>query len=96
MKKSVLCLSVVAAVAAAVALGAAEPGRKLVWSDEFNGTCLDTNRWIRLDKGSAPWRKHMSLRPDLVEMKDGALVLWGVANSDLSADERPCTAAGRT
>ena len=53
-----------AGMALSMALSAGATGeRKLVWSDEFNGTELDTKRWNR----------HMSKRPDLVELKDGAL-----------------------
>ena len=69
-------------------------GRRLVWSDEFNGTTLDTNRWNRCQKGQSDWNRHMSDRPDLVEVKDGVLVLWGVANTDTNADSRPFLTGG--
>lgn len=66
----------------------------LSWSDEFNGSELDTNRWTRIGKGSSPWNKHMSTREDLVQLKDGALVLWGVANNDQASDPRPFLTGG--
>ena len=69
-------------------------GRRLLWSDEFDGTALDTNRWSRCEAGKADWMRNMSLRPDLVEVKDGQLVLWGVANSDTNADPRACLTGG--
>jgi beta-glucanase (GH16 family) len=69
-------------------------GRTLLWSDEFNGTALDTNRWNRCRQGTADWNRHMSLRPDLVQVTDGKLVLWGVANKDRAADPRPFLTGG--
>lgn len=36
----------------------------------------------------------MSARPDLVEVKDGALVLWGKVNTDQKADPRPFLTGG--
>ena len=66
----------------------------LDWCDEFNGSCLDTNRWNRCVQGDADWMKHMSTRPDLVQVKDGSLVMWGVANKDRNADPRPFLTGG--
>lgn len=67
---------------------------KLLWSDEFDGTSLDATRWNRCAKGGSDWNRHMSTRPDLVEVKDGSLVLWGVANTDTNADPRPFITGG--
>ena len=72
----------------------AKTARKLVWSDEFNGTKLDTKRWSRCNVGQSDWNRHMSTRPDLVEVKNGSLVLWGVANSNTNADPRPYLTGG--
>ena len=68
--------------------------RKLVWRDEFNGSSLDTNRWNRCEQGKGDWNRHMSVRKDLVEVKNGALVLWGVANKDKKSDPRPFLTGG--
>jgi beta-glucanase (GH16 family) len=76
------------------ASAAGAPARKLVWSDEFNGTSLDTKRWNRCKKGGSDWNKHMSPRADLVEVKDGALVMWGVANTNMNDDPRPYLTGG--
>ncbi len=63
-----------AGMALSMALSACAAGeRKLVWSDEFNGTELDTKRWNRCGRGMSDWNRHMSKRLDLVELKDGAL-----------------------
>ena len=69
---------------------------RLLWSDEFNGTKLDETRWNRCDKGPSDWNRHMSARADLAELKDGALVLWGKANTDTNADVRPFLTGGVT
>ena len=66
---------------------------RMVWSDEFNGP-LDTNVWSRIGAGGADWNRHMSTRPDLVEMRDGCLVLVGVVNTDTNADPRPYLTGG--
>ena len=67
---------------------------RLRFSDEFNGP-LDTNVWTRLGPGkSGDWCKHMSLAPDLVEMRDGCMVLVGRANTDTNADPRPFLTGG--
>ena len=65
---------------------------KLIWNDEFEGTALDPLKWERIPapgENPSAWRKYTSLRPDLVEVKDGDLILHGVANDDLKADPRP-------
>ena len=78
----------------ATATCVANPERKLIWSDEFDGP-LDTNVWQRIPgPGRSPWDHHMSLRPDLVEMRDGCLVLVGVVNDDKAADPRPYLTGG--
>ena len=81
MKRQIKWLAAGMALSMALSAGAAGE-RKLVWSDEFNGTELDTNRWNRCRPGTSDWNRHMSTRADLVEVKDGSLVLWGVLNKD--------------
>ena len=89
-----VCLLAVTMVSSLVFSGVAADARKLVWSDEFNGTSLDTNRWNRCKQGKSDWNLHMSTRADLVEVKDGMLVLWGVANKDTQTDSRPFLTGG--
>ena len=67
----------------------------LLWHDEFDGDTLDKGVWSRIPgPGRSPWDKYMSLRDDLVQVKDGNLVLVGVVNDDLKADERPFLTGG--
>lgn len=70
----VILLTVLTAAGFAGGALAAE-GRKLLWSDEFNGPQLDTNIWRRIDRGTSDWNRHMSTRADLLEMRDGCVVL---------------------
>ncbi len=68
---------------------------RLLWHDEFDGDTLDQGVWSRIPgPGRSPWDKYMSLRDDLVQVRDGNLVLIGVANDDLKADERPFLTGG--
>ena len=50
MKKQMKWLAAGMTLSLVFAVGAAD-ARKLVWSDEFNGTVLDTNRWNRCKMG---------------------------------------------
>ena len=67
--------------------------RGMPFADDFEGP-LDTNVWSRLGPGRSPWNKHMSTRPDLIEMRDGCLVLVGTVNADTNADPRPYLTGG--
>ena len=67
---------------------------KEVWRDDFDGPALNEKDWSRIGPGRSAWNRHMSERPDLVELKDGKLVLWGKLNSDTNADPRPFLTGG--
>ena len=67
---------------------------KEVWRDDFEGPALNEKDWSRIGPGRSDWNRHMSERPDLVELKDGKLVLWGKRNSDTNADPRPFLTGG--
>jgi len=64
------------------------------WRDDFNGTTFNSKIWSRIDQGSPDWKKNMSTRKDLVEVKGGKLILWGKRNDDLKADPRQCLCGG--
>ena len=53
----------------------------LVFSDDFNGSTLDTNKWHRIDYvgwNVADWRQYQSSDAELVTMNgDGTVSLWG-------------------
>ncbi len=67
---------------------------KLVFVEEFKGTRLNEKLWSRIDLGHPDWCKHMSLRDDLVTVKDGQLHCWGKRNDDLTFDSRPFLTGG--
>ena len=66
----------------------------LAWHDELDGAQLDATRWTRSGKGTADWTRHMSTRADLVKVKNGALELWGVVNTETNKDPRPFITGG--
>ena len=72
----------------------AGPGWKLKWSDEFNGTELDTNVWQRCKSGGSDWNRHMSTRPDLVFVRDGHVTMRGVKNDGPDKDKHPWVTGG--
>ena len=67
---------------------------KLKFTEDFKGTKLDGKLWTRIGEGTSDWNRNMSLRPDLVAVKDGQLHAYGVKNSDLSADKRSVLTGG--
>ena len=85
-----------AVLSALVAVAAS--ARELSWSDEFDGPKLDERNWTRIPPPphgyGSDWNHHMSLRDDLVEFRDGCMVLVGVANADTNADPRPFLTGG--
>lgn len=58
----------------------------LVWQEEFNGNKLDTTIWSRIPRGGADWNNYMSLHEELVEVKDGCVILKGVKNESHPED----------
>lgn len=87
-----VALAALAAAAAPAKKPAEKPADAVRWelklTEDFSGTKLNEKLWSRIDKGNPDWQKKMSLRPDLVTVKDGQLHCWGRKNDDLSADPR--------
>lgn len=67
---------------------------KLRFTENFNGPKLNGKLWKRVESGESDWNRNMSLRADLVDIKDGAVRLFGVKNSDLADDPRPVLTGG--
>lgn len=66
----------------------------LVYTENFNGKKLNEKLWSRIDQGAPDWRKNMSTRPDLVELKDGIFLAYGKKNEDRARDSRSCLTGG--
>ncbi len=73
-----------APMAMAASAGVINPGWKLVFADDFNGSSLDTRKWSRIDYQPHPvadWRRYQSQDKSLVKFgkKNGvsAMTLWG-------------------
>ena len=52
---------------------------KLVWSDEFDGTALNGDNWSTVTHTwiEIPEEKHVGLEPELINVKDGTLNMYG-------------------
>ncbi len=54
------------------------PGWKLVWSDEFEGTSLDTSKWDIIDWTTPHNNERQAYHPDQITVSGGNLVLTAV------------------
>lgn len=75
MKKALLL-----AFAALTLAACHTPKWTVVWEDNFEGNALDTTVWSRTFRGKADWQNTQSQRPDLLEVRNGLLILKGVVN----------------
>ena len=74
---------VLAAVAAVSFVGRAAEGQvtyRLKFTENFNGKTLNTKLWQRIPQGRPDWNRNMSLRDDLVTLKDGVVSIHGIRN----------------
>lgn len=93
--RNLVCALMALGTVAAEAAPAKKPAKaagavkwELKFTEDFKGTKLNEKLWSRIDKGNPDWCKKMSLRPDLVTVKDGQLHCWGRKNADLASDPR--------
>ena len=82
MKKFFVSLSMlIIGVVTVYALPPAAAGYSLAWSDEFNGTSLDTvNNWS-YDTGMTPCCEQESYHRACVTLENGNLVIWSKLNT---------------
>lgn len=59
---------------------------ELVWSDDFNGSSLDTTVWSRTERGTPDWANTQSKDERCLEMRNGMMVLRGIVNDNLETD----------
>lgn len=67
---------------------------KLIWTEDFKGTKLDTTKWSRIPAGTADWNRHMSQDDRCFRMENGKLYLLGINNPDTTHDKRPFLTGG--
>lgn len=61
-----------------LAASAAPPGWNMVWSDEFEGTSLDTSKWEAIDWTTPHNNEQQAYHPSQVSVVDGNLVLTAI------------------
>lgn len=57
-----------------------EPEWTLVWEDNFDGDTIDSLSWSKIPRGKVDWNNYMSQYDSLYAVRDGKLVLRGIAN----------------
>ena len=67
---------------------------KLKFTEDFKGKKLDDKIWTRIGPDPSDWNKNMSVRPDLVAVKDGQFHAYGVKNENLAEDKRSVLTGG--
>ena len=86
----------------AVVLGAALPcvgeerAWRLIWSDEFNGPKIDSDKWSPCERGSSDWNDTMTRDSRCFKIGGGTLRLIGLANPDTAKDPSPFLTGGIT
>lgn len=70
---------------------------ELFWSDEFDGTELDSSKWVRCSRGTSDWNDTMLENdPRLVTIKDGIVHLRGIVNDQPEPDQPDYLTGGIT
>ncbi|MCR5184016.1 MAG: glycoside hydrolase family 16 protein [Opitutales bacterium] len=91
-------LSLLTSLILSSAFLAAAPAKKerwkLVWSDEFNGSKIESKHWSKCERGKPDWSNTMSDDPSLFALKNGNLVLRGKVNPDTAKDPSPVITGG--
>lgn len=78
-------------------LANADPvGWKLTWSDEFNGSRIDTSKWSPCERGTSDWNNTMVRDPRCYKIGSGTLRLIGIVNPDKKKDAAPFLTGGIT
>ncbi len=84
----------------ALLAGACRPSAKadewvLAWTEDFNGeNGFDTAVWSKIPRGTADWNNYMSDCDSCYAVRDGNLVLRGIANHAVPNDTAPYLTGG--
>lgn len=84
MKKALFLIGAALCVGLAprAAAQAPRPAYRLAWIDDFGGNTFDPLRWSKIPRGASDWNRHMSAADGLYDVRDGHLILRGVARTD--------------
>lgn len=90
-----LFITAFAAIAAALTPVCAQNTKwTLVWEDNFDGTEPNPEIWSRIDRGKADWNNYMTKADTCYDMRDGNLVLRGIAAYEGCNDSVPYLTGG--
>ncbi len=67
---------------------------KLVWEEQFEGNSPDSTVWSRIMRGQSDWNNYMTTADTCYAMRDGNLVLRGIAAYDGCNDSVPYLTGG--
>src|SRR5688572_11850977 len=60
---------------------------RLTWEENFDqAISFDSNRWVKIPRGKSDWNRYMSYFDSCYAMRNGKLVLRGMANNGLVND----------
>lgn len=63
------------------------PAQILAFSDEFNDTDIDAEKWTVGTRYGAAWNRYISSHPATAYLQDGSLVCRGLANNGIDPDD---------
>lgn len=70
-------------------------GWKLTWEENFdNDGVIDEQVWSKIPRGKSDWNNYMSDNDELYDVREGNLILTGMANPDFSVDSVPYITGG--
>ena len=96
MKKySLLALIIVVILSIAAGCQRGKAGWNLVWEENFDQLAhFDERTWSKIPRGTSDWNNYMSDFDSCYAMREGNLVLRGIANHTLPNDTAPYLTGG--
>lgn len=67
---------------------------ELVWEEQFDGDAPDSAVWTRINRGTSDWNNYMTTADTCYTMRDGNLVLRGIAAYEGDNDSVPYLTGG--
>ena len=92
--KTILLFSCIAIATLLSTANASSPKWVLEWEDNFEGTEPNPEIWSRINRGKADWCNYMTKADTCYDMRDGNLVLRGIAAYEGCNDSVPYLTGG--